>query len=55
MLDAENVYKILKRINICIQYGDYDAAREYANLEMKNIYEYKNKIIKKQFDMGSKK
>ena len=41
MLEVEKVYQILNRINICIKYGDYDAAREYANLELDNIIEYK--------------
>lgn len=37
MIETERVYEILKRINICIKFGNYDAAREYANLEMKKI------------------
>ena len=37
MLEIEKVYEILKRITACIKCGDYDAAREYADHEMKNI------------------
>ena len=43
MIEIERVYQILNRINICIQFGNFDAAREYAILEMKNLEEEKNK------------
>lgn len=45
MVETEKVYEILKRINSCIKYGDYDAAREYIDFEMKNISDYKNKNL----------
>ena len=41
-MEIEKVYEILNRINICIKYGNYDAAREYALLEMKKL-DIKNK------------
>ena len=45
MFDIDGVYKMLKRINVCIQYGDYDAAREYANIEMENILKLREEGI----------
>lgn len=36
-MEIEKVYEILKRINLCIKYGNYDAAREYALLEMEKL------------------
>lgn len=36
-MEKERVYEILNRINLCIKFGNYDAAREYAMIEMENL------------------